>query len=221
MKYHTDRALTFLVKLMCNKVITMTFPSNNKGVYGMNATRTVETGYETWWPSITGAIITLFFGIAALFWPQLTVMTLVYLFSAFIIAHGIVRLIEGLMSIRTRGTWWLTALLGALGIGVGVFLIRHIDVTLATFILLVGFVLIAQGFLEIILALVGGTDVTGRSNKALLWIVGLSGILAGIFILMQPVAGGIAFVWILGLYAVITGILELAIALEVRSGATA
>ena len=181
----------------------------------MDQVMTRNSNDQAWWPSVTGAIITLFFGLAAIFWPGLTLVTLVYVFSAFVIAHGIVRFIDGLMNMRTRGTWWLTSLLGILGIGVGIYLVRHIDVTLATFILLVGFLLIIQGLLEIVVAMVGGSEV--GSSPALLWIVGLAGILAGIFVLTQPLAGGVAFVWILGLYAIIAGILELSVALEVRA----
>jgi len=44
----------------------------------------------------------------------------------------------------------------------------------------------------------------------------LVSLIAGIVVLRQPVAGGIAFVWVLGLYALISGPLMIALASEAR-----
>jgi uncharacterized membrane protein HdeD (DUF308 family) len=46
-------------------------------------------------------------------------------------------------------------------------------------------------------------DSAGR--RTLNGILGALGVIVGIFILRQPVAGGLAFVWVLGLYALIAG----------------
>ena len=180
----------------------------------MDKTVTETSNTGMWVVSITTAVVTIFFGLLALLWPQLTAATLAYLFGIFILIHGIARLIAGLMGMRTQKTWWLTSLLGVVGLGAGIFVLNNINLALATFILLIGFVLIAQGVLGVIIA---ATDTESTSNKILPWIIGLAGIIAGVYILMQPVAGGTAFVWILGLYAVIVGVLELLDALQTRS----
>lgn len=170
--------------------------------------------------SVFRGILTTIFGFAAVFWPGLTLRTLVFLFSAFILimgvvdlVHGISKLIHGTESILTR---MLTPLLGALEIGVGVYLLRHVTVRLSVFILLLGFAFLIRGIFEI----VEGLFHEGPSaNRILLIIVGILGALAGVIILMQPVAGGIAFVWILGIYALITGPLMIALAMEVNKAA--
>jgi len=172
---------------------------------------------ELWWIGIIEATLTLFFGISAIFWPGITLVVLVYLFSAFILGFGIIQLVVGLMSIRRRSSWWVTVLLGAVTIGVGVYLVRTPDISFATFILLVGFVLIVRGLLDIMRAFTDRATTRDSVYRTFLTLVGAAGIVAGILILLQPVAGGVAFVWILGLYAFIIGTLEIVAAFELRA----
>jgi uncharacterized membrane protein HdeD (DUF308 family) len=169
---------------------------------------------ELWWVGVVEAFLALFFGISAVFWPGLTLAALVYLFSAFVIVLGVTQLIAGLMSIKRRDSWWVTALLGALGLGVGVYLVRHPGISFTAFILIIGLLLIARGLLDLARVF---TDRAGSENKALSAIIGVAGVVAGILILLQPAAGGVAFVWILGLYALILGVLGMVVSLELRN----
>jgi len=173
---------------------------------------------ELWWMGVIESALALFFGISAIFWPGLTLITLVYLFSAFVLGLGIIQLILGLMSIKRRPTWWVTALVGALGVGVGIYLVRNPGVSFRTFIILVGLFLIARGILDIMRVFVDrGTNTLVKTFSSILGVVA---IIAGILVLLQPVAGGVAFVWVLGLYAIIAGIFGLAVALELRAALT-
>ena len=104
-------------------------------------------------------------------------------------------------------------LLSFLELGIGVYLVRHIGVTLATFILLVGVSFVVRGVVEVIRAFV---DASASNHRVLLGLGGLVSLIAGIVVLRQPVAGGIAFVWVLGLYALISGPLMIALASEAR-----
>jgi uncharacterized membrane protein HdeD (DUF308 family) len=169
---------------------------------------------ELWWMGAIQGTLAIFFGITAIAWPGLTLLTLVYLFSAFILAMGIIEIVSGLISLGRRSTWWLTLLLGLITLGIGVYLIRHPNVSFNTFILLVGLGLIARGLMDGMRAFVDRTTTTGR---VLLALAALAAIVAGIIILFQPVSGGVAFVWVLGLYALIFGSLTLAVSFELRN----
>ncbi len=60
----------------------------------MNAEkRALETN---WWGLTIRGIAAILFGIAAVFWPHLTLTTLVILFSAWVLIDGIVRIVSGL-----------------------------------------------------------------------------------------------------------------------------
>jgi uncharacterized membrane protein HdeD (DUF308 family) len=41
-------------------------------------------------------------------------------------------------------------------------------------------------------------------------------VLAGVIVLMQPEAAGVAFVWVLGVYALLVGAMMVAVALDAR-----
>lgn len=160
-------------------------------------------------------VVAVLFGIAAVFWPGLTLLTLLYLFSAFLLVSGLFSLVAGIGRLGQEGTSVLTRImrpvLGLVEIGVGVYLLRHPHVTFATFILLIGFALIIRGVFEI----VDGLFEEGPSSYRIVMIlVGILALVAGIIVLFQPQASGVAFVWILGIYALVVGALEIAAAVE-------
>lgn len=162
-------------------------------------------------------VLAILFGIAAVFWPGITVVTILYLFAAFMLVSGLVELVMGVVHIGTPGTSVLTKilvlLLGLLQVGVGVYLLRHPQVTFATLILLIGFSLIIRGVFEI----VEGLFEEGPSmQRVVLIIVGLLAVLAGIVVLFQPRTASVAFVWIIGLYALISGPLLIAAAMDAK-----
>ncbi len=168
---------------------------------------------ELWWIGLIQGVLAILFGIAALFWPGLTLQTLVYLFSAFILVWGVAEIVGGLLGMRHRSNWWLSLVFGLIGLGVGVYLVRHPNVTFSTLILIVGFTLIVRGLIDIVSALI---DEGTATYKTLNVIIGLAAIVIGIIVLNSSVAAGVAFVWVLGLYALIMGPLMVAISFDVK-----
>ena len=168
-----------------------------------------------WWVLTIRGIAAILFGLAAVFWPGLTLVTLIYLFSAFILVNGIVDIIYGLVHAGRQGiNWILTLLLGFLEVGVGVFLLRNLDVAFTTFVLLIGFILVVRGIFEVVAAF---TEIKrGTATRILVIIAGVISALAGIVILRQPAAGGVAFVWIFGVYALILGPVLIAMSIEAK-----
>lgn len=147
-------------------------------------------------------IAAILFGIAAVFWPGLTTVTLVYLFAAFLLIDGIIALIWGLIKLNHLLRAMLVILLGLLELGVGLFLMRKPEVAFATLILILGFALVVRGVFSFAHAFAGEGSTTGKTMHVIL---GVLGVVIGIFVLAQPVAGGLAFIWVLGLYALISG----------------
>lgn len=170
------------------------------------------------WVFTIRGIFALLFGLAAVFWPGLTLLVLVFLFSAFILASGLVGLVSGLGNLGDDGrsilSRLLVVLISVIEIGVGVYLIRHTNVALATFILIIGFTLLARGVFDV---LIGLFEENSGVVKTATVISGIFAALAGIIILMNPVSGGVAFVWILGLYALVTGPILIALGLSAKN----
>lgn len=175
---------------------------------------------DMWGALALRGMVAILFGLAAVFWPQLTLVTLVYLFGAYIVASGLINLVVGLTNLGNAGnTFWgriLLMILGAAEIGVGVYLLRHPLVTFATFILLIGITLIVRGLFDLFSGIFGEGSAT---YKTMMIFGGLIAALAGVVLLLQPARSGVAFVWILGLYALVSGSLLVALAFDAKHSA--
>lgn len=172
------------------------------------------SGLKTMWESLVlRGVAGILFGIAAVFWPGLTLVTLVYIFSIYILISGIVEIVDAIRAISNGNSWIWKLLLGFAELGVGVYLVRHPNVSFATLILVIGLVLIARGVFEVVLAILEDYSAT---EKTLMVIGGVLAVIVGISILMQPAAGGVAFVWILGLYALLTGPMWIALGIDAK-----
>lgn len=173
---------------------------------------------EMWGALALRGMVAILFGLAAVFWPGLTLVTLVYLFGGYVLVSGVINLVTGLTNLNGAGvSFWgrmLTLALGAGEIGVGIYLLRHPHVTFKTLILVLGLTLIVRGIID----LYGGVFGEGNATYRVVMIIGglLAGV-AGVILLMQPVSGGVAFVWVLGLYALLTGPMLLALAFDAKN----
>lgn len=162
---------------------------------------------ENWWALVLGGVATITFGVAAVFWPGITLLVLLYLFSAYVLASGVVNVLAGLSSVEQADSWFLPAILGAFEVGVGVYLLQHTAVKFSTFIVLIGFVLIARGIVEGVVAYLGAK--ASAKAQALSYLSALGGLVAGIVILFAKQANGVSFVWILGVYGIVVGTLRI------------
>ena len=167
-----------------------------------------------WWALTLRGIAAILFGVAAVFWPHLTLVSLVYLLSAYVLAIGFINVVEGCLAIGKHRAWALTLVLGLAEVAVGLYLVRHPQVTFATFVLVAGFMFIFGGVIEVVAALAG--EVNSTTSRTIMVIAGLASLLVVVLVLFQPVASGVAFVWLLGLYALITGPLMIALSLDVK-----
>jgi uncharacterized membrane protein HdeD (DUF308 family) len=169
---------------------------------------TASVTKENWWALVSGGVATVIFGIAAVFWPGITLLVLLYLFSAYALISGLVNITAGLATLGQAESWFLPVALGAFELGVGVYLLRHTAVQFATFIILIGFVLIARGVIEAVSAYYN----TRASAKvqALSYLSGLGALVAGIIVLFAKQSQGVDFVWIVGLYGLVVGTLQIA-----------
>lgn len=163
---------------------------------------------DNWGALVLGGVATLIFGVAAVFWPGLTLLVLLYLFSAYVLISGVLEVIAGLGTIGLVESWFLPVALGAFQVGVGVYLLRHTAVKFSTFIVLIGFTLIARGIVEAVGSFFNA--VASVKSRSLGYLSSLGALVAGIVILFAKQAEGVSFVWLLGVYAIVVGTLQIA-----------
>jgi|GEM_PF-1318818 len=156
----------------------------------------------------TQGVLAIAFGLAAIFWPGLTSLALAYLFATFLLIDGFVLLILGFGKWTPRAhtrIWW-----GVLQVLLGLFVLYNPDVTFGVLVLILGMTLIVRGAFNALHAILWGYEHFGE--RLLHGVQGGLGLVIGTVVVLQPAAGGLAFVWILGLYALVTGVMLIALA---------
>jgi uncharacterized membrane protein HdeD (DUF308 family) len=174
-----------------------------------------ETLLRSWWLlGLRGAIAVLF-GLAAIAWPAITLLTLAALFTAFALLAGAVWIFGAVRHRKADQRWWVMLLLGLFSVVAGVVAALHPALTTVALILLIGANALVSGVLDIVVALRVRKYMKG---ELLLILSGIASIAFGLIVLLFPTgAGALALAWMTGFYALFTGLLLLALALQVRS----
>jgi uncharacterized membrane protein HdeD (DUF308 family) len=167
-----------------------------------------STAKQLWGLGIAFGVVSILFGILALFWPGLTVGLFILLFGVFVLVWGIIGIIVSISSMSTDKFWWLELIFSVLAIGLAVWFLRNPVEAAKVWIFLIGLTFLVRGVVDILEGLFDGKR-TG-SNRVLAVILGALGIIAGIITLTYPVSAGLVVVWIIGLYAILYGSLLIA-----------
>ncbi|HEV8529754.1 MAG TPA: HdeD family acid-resistance protein [Actinomycetes bacterium] len=158
--------------------------------------------------------VTILLGIVVLVWPDKTIVVVAVLFGIQLILAGIFRFISALaIDDAPGGTRVLLALLGVLSFIVGIYALRHVNVTIVALALVLGIFWIVNGVIELFTA-IGHREMPGRGWTIIL---SLLSIVAGIVVLAYPDISLQALAVVLGIWLVALGIIEIALAFRLRS----
>jgi len=158
--------------------------------------------------------VTILLGIVVLVWPDKTIVVVAVLFGIQLILAGIFRFISALATDDAPGgTRVLLALLGVLSFIVGIYALRHVNVTIVALALVLGIFWIVNGVIELFTA-IGHREMPGRGWTIIL---SLLSIVAGIVVLAYPDISLQALAVVLGIWLVALGIIEIALAFRLRS----
>lgn len=167
---------------------------------------------EVWWLVLITGIVSTLFGLVALFWPKLTLATLVYMYAMFVVVIGAFSLFEALASIKKDPLWWLMTLFAVFNIIIGVFLLRNPLVAATIFVVLLAIFIFVQSIIDLVIA-----SYAGKGDNRWIWVMtGVFGIVMGFVMLFYPLAASVAFVWVLGVYTLVHGIVAIAFAVQTK-----
>jgi uncharacterized membrane protein HdeD (DUF308 family) len=166
-------------------------------------------------PALRG-VVTVAFGLLALLFPDLAVVSLVVLFGAYALLGGAVWAAGALHNRRADARWRMPFMLGLLGIGAGLLVLAHPAPTALVLVLLIAAHALATGMLDMVAALRLRKFIRGERLFAL---SALASIVFGITVWIAPNMGALAFGPLVGLYALSSGSALLALALRVRAWA--
>jgi len=153
-------------------------------------------------------------GILVLIWPGHTLVALAVLFGLQLVVSGIFRLAAAIaVPDATGGARVLLAILGLLGLVIGLWALRHIDIALSVLALFLGIYWVIDGIIEIFAAV----DHPGLPGRGWVAVSGAVGILAGVILLVWPAPSLLVLAIILGLFLLAFGLFQLAIAFGLRA----
>jgi len=185
------------------------------------ATHAVQKGGDmgangSWKMVSLRGIAAILFGLLALFWPDLTLILLVYLFGAYAFVDGTLSIVGALTGLPQRQGGWLALLAGLAGIAVGIAVFVWPGITAVLLLLFIALRALVVGVLELGTALLRRQEIV---NAGLLALGGIVSMIFGLFVLVRPGAGALALLWLVALYALVTGVVQLLLAFALRKKA--
>ena len=123
-----------------------------------------------WWVLVLQGVLGITFGILAIIFPGLALVTLAYIFAIWAIVSGLSHLGEGMRVAEARGRSWPFAVIGVISLLAGVLALIVPGITVLGLVLLLGAWLVTQGAMEVYTAYRIRREVTGE------WILALVGV---------------------------------------------
>jgi uncharacterized membrane protein HdeD (DUF308 family) len=174
---------------------------------GMNAVLA-----RNWWAVALRGLFAILFGFIAFLMPGATILALVLVFSAYMLADGVLGIVSAVRAARRNERWGLLVFQGIASILAGIAALLWPGITVLVFVTLVAAWSIVSGGLVLAAAVRLRID-HGR------WWLALSGLLSvifGVLLVIAPLAGAVVLTWWIGAYALVFGVSLLVLAYKLR-----
>ncbi|MFI0354959.1 HdeD family acid-resistance protein [Actinomadura sp. 9N407] len=165
-----------------------------------------------WGIALAVGTLSTLLGFALVAWPKATIGVVAVLFGLKLIAHGVYRIAQAVVTDEAPSTRALFTVLGVLSFAIGVLALRNLLQTVTVLALLFGLFWLISGVIELVAVLADGSTPERGWSAAL---AGLS-ILFGLVVLVYPGMTLTALTWLLGLWLITWGLLTVALTLWVR-----
>lgn len=171
---------------------------------------------DNWWLLLLRGIAAIAFGVLAMLWPAITLISLTLLWGAYTLVDGVFALwaaISGRANSPAMGHRWWLAISGVVSILAGLAAFFWPGMTALILLIFIGVWAIVIGVLTIWGAIQARKEIEGE------WVLGLFGalsILFGLLLLFQPGAGALSLIWTIAGYSIFAGVLLIMLAFRVR-----
>lgn len=169
---------------------------------------------RNWWLLALRGVVAILFGLAALFWPGLTLLVLVVLFGIYALIDGIAAVVVAFQERNTSSRWWVVLLEGIAGILFALITFFWPSITALVLLYVVAFWAIVTGLIEISTAFSLHRTI---SHEWTLVLAGVVSLLFGLFLIVRPGRGLLTLVWLVGIYAIVFGVLFIIRAFQFRA----
>jgi len=165
-----------------------------------------------WWMVALRGLLLLLFGLAAVFWPGVTLTVLVLWIGAGFLVNGLFALVAAIAGRDVEGRGWLVVE-GVLGILAGFVTFAYPGITQIVLLWLVAGWAIFSGIAQIAAAVQFRKVIRGE------WLLGLAGALAilfGVLVIARPAVGLLTVALLIGWFAILYGAALLALGFRLR-----
>ncbi|MDR1678388.1 MAG: DUF308 domain-containing protein [Prevotellaceae bacterium] len=180
----------------------------------MKTIEEVRNAVKFWWLSLILGILFVGLGVAMMFTPGLTYVTLSLLFSVFIFAAGIFEIIFSVSNKDTLSGWGWYLAGGIIDLLFGILLLAIPELSLAIIPFLLAFWFMFRGFAAIGFSI--DLNRVGSHNWGWYLVFGILAIICSIVILFHPSVGALASVYIAAFAFVFIGIFRIMLAFELK-----
>ena len=171
---------------------------------------------DSWWLVLLRGIAALAFGVLALLWPAITLISLTLLWGAYTLVDGVFALwaaVTGRATSPAMGPRWWMAISGVVSILAGLAAFFWPGMTAFILLIFIGIWAIVIGVLTIWGAIQARKEIEGE------WVLGLFGALSivfGLLLLFQPGAGALSLIWTIAGDSIFAGVLLIMLAFRGR-----
>jgi uncharacterized membrane protein HdeD (DUF308 family) len=174
----------------------------------------VRTLVQNWWLFTLRAVLGIIFGIIALIFPGPTILSLVILFSAYMLVDGVFAIVSAVRAIRRKeDRWGLLIFEGLLNIAVGIMAFLWPGLTVVAFVWLIAAWAIVSGGLMT----AAGFQLNLDHGRWWLILGGLVSLAYGMLLIIAPLIGAVVLTWWLGAYALVFGLALVVFSFKLRS----
>jgi uncharacterized membrane protein HdeD (DUF308 family) len=168
---------------------------------------------QNWWLVALRGVFAILFGIIAFVAPGATILSLVLLFSAYMLVDGIFAIASAVRAARAGERWGLLVLEGLANIATGVVAFLWPGLTVLAFVLLMAAWSLVSGGLML------GASFRLKKNHGRGWLAfgAIVSIIYGILLVIAPLVGALVLTWWLGAYALVFGVALIALAFQLRA----
>lgn len=168
---------------------------------------------RNWWAVALRGVIGILFGLVAFTMPGATMLSLVLLFSIYMLVDGLFAIVAAVRAARQNERWGLLVLEGIADIATGVIAFVWPGITVVAFVLLIAaWALISGG-----LMLAAAWRLTADHGRWWLVLGGIASLIYGALLVVAPLLGAVVLTWWLGTYAIVFGAALLVLGFKLRA----
>lgn len=187
--------------------------TTDQGLRSPNPLLTAIFEGVSWQAIAARGVVGVLFGLLAVFAPVATALSLVLVFSIYLMADGFLAIASAFRAMRERHSWGLLALEGVANIAASLILFFMPGLGMVAFVAIVAVWALFAGGVKLVTSMRRG-PVPARGWLAFSAVISL---LFGVVLIISPMIGAVVLTWWLGVYGLVFGVVLLFLAFQLRS----